>query len=167
MLGPLYHLTRREERLAALREAGRVLCDNGVLLAAGISRFASTLDGLRSGLLDDPRFVRIVSRDMADGQHRNPTDDPRYFTTAFFHHPDELRAEVTEAGFVLEALIGIEGPGWLLQDFERWWEDPQRRARLLAAIRSVETEPSLLGASAHMMAVGRRQRAGVSAEDGS
>src|SRR5262245_49467140 len=51
LLGPLYHLTDRADRLKALREAHRVLKAGGVLLAAGISRFASMFDGLRQGLL--------------------------------------------------------------------------------------------------------------------
>jgi len=32
-----------------------------------------------------------------DGQHRNPANHPSYFTTAYFHHPAELEAEVKEA----------------------------------------------------------------------
>ena len=59
----------------------------GVVLAAAISRFASTLDGLRLGLLDDPVFARLAEQDLRDGQHRNPTEEPRYFTTAYFHRP--------------------------------------------------------------------------------
>src|SRR5262245_34011137 len=41
LLGPLYHLTDRADRLQALREAYRVLVSGGQLFAAGISRFAS------------------------------------------------------------------------------------------------------------------------------
>jgi SAM-dependent methyltransferase len=47
LFGPLYHLTQRVDRLTALQEARRVLRSGGLLLAAGISRFASALDGLR------------------------------------------------------------------------------------------------------------------------
>ena len=46
LLGPLYHLTDRADRIRALTEARRVLRPGGVLAAAAISRFASTLDGL-------------------------------------------------------------------------------------------------------------------------
>ena len=35
-------------------------------------------------------------------------------------------------------------------------EDPERRARLLRALERVERAPSLLGASAHLLAAGRR-----------
>src|SRR4051812_16265694 len=44
LLGPLYHLTARQDRVTALSEAHRVLKPGGVLLAVGISRFASTMD---------------------------------------------------------------------------------------------------------------------------
>src|SRR5262245_16010508 len=84
LLGPLYHLTERADRLRALREARRVLRPGGVLVAAAISRFASALDGLRCGCLDDPVFAAIMERDLTDGQHRNPTNHPAYFTTAYF-----------------------------------------------------------------------------------
>ena len=157
LLGPLYHLTSRDDRLQALQEAYRVVRPGGVIAAAAISRFASTYDGLLRGFLEDPRFKDIVERDVREGQHRNPTGRTEWFTTAYFHLPDELRNEVTEAGFLVEALVGIEGPAWILPDLEPWLEDPLRRSTLLQAIRRVETEPSLLGATAHILVVGRRR----------
>jgi ubiquinone/menaquinone biosynthesis C-methylase UbiE len=156
LMGPLYHLTERSDRIAALREARRILRSGGLVVAAGISRFASVLDGLFRHLMDDPEFQRIVKRDLADGQHRNPMNHPAYFTTAFFHHPEDLKAEAEEAGLHHEATVAVEGPGWLLQDFEDHWRDEGRRERLLDAVRAVETEASLLGASAHMIMVARK-----------
>jgi len=151
----LYHLTERAERVAALAEARRVLRPGGVILAVGISRFASLLDGLRSGFLGDPVADAIVERDLRDGQHRNPDPVryPHWFTTAFFHHPTELAEEVEEAGFGLDALLGVEGPGWLI---DAAWADPQRRPTVLAAAAAVEREPTLIGLSAHLLAVGKR-----------
>jgi ubiquinone/menaquinone biosynthesis C-methylase UbiE len=157
LLGPLYHLTSREDRLQALQEACRVLRPRGVVAAAAISRFASTYDGLLRGFLEDPKFKDIVERDVREGQHRNPTGRPEWFTTAYFHLPGELRDEATEAGFSVEALVGIEGPGWVLPDLDSWLEDPTRRSTLLDAIKRVETEPSLLGATAHILVVGLRR----------
>jgi ubiquinone/menaquinone biosynthesis C-methylase UbiE len=153
LFGPLYHLTDREDRLQALQEAHRVLRTGGVLLAVGVSRFASTFDGLRYGFLKDPRFAGMVYQDLENGQHRNPTGKPEYFMETFFHHPDELRQEVTEAGFVATGLYGVEGPCWLAPDFDAWWGNAECRERFLHIARVLETEPSLLGVSAHLMAV--------------
>jgi ubiquinone/menaquinone biosynthesis C-methylase UbiE len=156
LLGPLYHLVKRRDRVRALSEAYRTLKPGGLLFAAVISRFASAFDGLLRNFVKDPRFFRIVQRDLKDGQHRNPENDPRYFTTAFFHHPDELRVEMKEAGFAGSQLYALEGPGWLLANFGQYWNDPKLRSRLLAIIRSVETEPTLVGQSAHILAMARK-----------
>lgn len=156
LLGPLYHLVEREDRLACLREARRVLRPGGLLWGAGISRFASLLDSLSSGFFDDPVFAPILARDLEEGQHRNPTSNPIYFTNAFFHRPGELSRDLLGAGFQVLEIVAIEGPGWLARDFDRLWSDPAQRERLLAAVRKVEREPSVLGASAHIMAIGRK-----------
>jgi ubiquinone/menaquinone biosynthesis C-methylase UbiE len=155
LLGPLYHLTSREDRLRAFREARRVLRPGGVVLAAAISRFASTIDGLFNGFLADEEFEAMVERDLSEGQHRNPGERPGWFTTAYFHRPAELREEAEEAGLVVDGLFGVEGPAWTMPDLDAWLENPARRARLFAALRRVETEPDLLGASAHLLLVAR------------
>lgn len=156
LLGPLYHLTERAHRVRALAEARRVLRPGGPTFVVGVSRFASLLDGLRESYLDDPAFAEIVARDLRDGQHRNPTANPAYWTTAYFHHPDELADEAVEAGLVVERVLAIEGPSRILPDLDAWWTDAGRRERLLSAIRSVESEPTPLGLSAHLMVVARR-----------
>ncbi|MFL5583170.1 MAG: class I SAM-dependent methyltransferase [Gemmatimonadaceae bacterium] len=159
LLGPLYHLTAAEDRRRALREAARVLRPGGVLVAAGISRWASALDGLARDLLADARFAEIAERDVREGQHRNPTENLDYFTTAYLHRPDELRAEVEGAGLVVEGLYGVEGPGWILPDFAERWSDPERRAALVDVARLLESEPAVIGCSAHLVVVGRKPSA--------
>jgi SAM-dependent methyltransferase len=157
LFGPLYHLTERAERIAALAEARRALRPGGLALVVAISRFASLLDGLRQGILGDLEAAQAIERTLRDGQHRNPGLDrhPCWFTTSFFHQPAELAAEVAESGLLLEALIGIEGPGEFVGN---GWDDPQQRPHLLRAARLVEHEASLLGVSAHLLAVARKSR---------
>ena len=151
LFGPLYHLTAAAHRRQALAEARRVLAPGGRLLAMAVCRFASLLDGLYQGWLDDPDFRPIVDQDLADGQHRNPdpVGRPEFFTTAYFHTPDGLKQEIEQAGFSSTTVYGVEGPGWPLR---QEWADPRRREQILFAARSVETQPSLIGFSDHLIA---------------
>lgn len=156
MLGPLYHLVEAADRQKALAEANRVLRPGGVLVAAAISHAASTLDGLSRELFRDAEFARIAERDLREGQHVNPTGRLEYFTTAYFHRPEQLRREVVGAGFHVEGLYGIEGPGWILADVGERCDDPARREILLRVATALESDPSVIGTSAHLLIVGRR-----------
>lgn len=153
LMGPLYHLPSAADRLGALREAFRVLASPGIAVVAAISRYASALDGLARKLSLDPRFVRIRDRDLADGQHRNDTGNADYFTTAYFHRPEDLRFELEAAGFREVEVLGVEGPGWVLPDFDARWEVAALRKDLLDVARALQSEPSILGISAHLLGV--------------
>jgi len=155
IMGPLYHLPSWADRLAALREAHRVLASPGIMVAAGISRYASALDGLSRKVLD-PAFLRIRDQDLIDGQHRNPTDTLNYFTTSYFHRPEDLRAELEEAGFLDIEVRGVEGVAWMFADFESRWADETLRQDILNVARALEAEPSIVGVSAHLLGIGRK-----------
>ena len=127
-------------------------------MAAAISRFASLIDGLSSGFFQDEQFRKIVAADLASGQHRNPSDRPAYFTTAFFHRPEDLAAELREAGFESVRVLAVEGPVWSTSYFHRAWSDAQQRSELMQFLSLVEQEPSILGASAHLLAVANHTR---------
>lgn len=156
LLGPLYHLIERSDRVQALLEARRVLRPRGVLFAASISRFASLIDGLSRGFFQDVEFRKIVEADLADGLHRNHTNRAEYFTTAYFHRPEEIAAEVAGAGFGDTRILAIEGPAWSAARFREAWNDAAQRRKLLEFLSLIEGEPSLQGASAHLMAVAFR-----------
>ena len=156
LLGPLYHLIDKTERLLALSEAYRVLQEDGVMIAAGISRFASMLDSFFEGRFENPVHRDIVQSDLETGYHCNLTDDLKYFTDAYLHRPKSLSAEVVEAGFQHQAILAVEGPAWLFESFESYWTDPELRLVVLDLIRKVEAEPSILGMSAHVLAIGMK-----------
>jgi ubiquinone/menaquinone biosynthesis C-methylase UbiE len=156
LLGPLYHLVEAQDRNHSLTEAYRVLKPGGHLFAVGISRFASMIDGLVSGYYLDPQFQEIMQHDLETGQHRNPTNNPKYFMDTFFHHPDELKAEVSSAGFEIMGLFAVEGISYLMKDFKINWKTEDKREFLLEIIGKIEREPSLIGASPHVMCVGAK-----------
>jgi ubiquinone/menaquinone biosynthesis C-methylase UbiE len=147
LLGPLYHLVAASDRQAALREGLRVLRPSGVLMAAAISRFMALLDwGVGGGLTDEvaARLAPVI----ATGEH----DPTLGFTDVHFHLPDELRDEVAAAGVEGVQVLGIEGPLWTAVD--AGGDRDELFDGALRAARMTETEPSLLGANPHLLAVG-------------
>jgi len=149
LMGPLYHLTNRDDRIEAIKEAFRVLKQNGILIATAISRFASTINGLIEGYYKDGEFRKIMLQGLHNGQHRNPTNKIEYFTDAFFHHPKELEDEISSAGFKVDALFAIEGISYMLKDFNS--SIKSELEFVLDIIRKTERDVTLLGASPHLM----------------
>ena len=97
----------------------------------------------------------MIERDVHEEQHCNPAGR-EWFTTAYCHKPDELAQEIAEADLRLDALLAVEGPGWLVPDFDDRWQDEQKSQQLLQAIANIEHEPSVLGVSNHLLAVAHR-----------
>ncbi|KND40256.1 class I SAM-dependent methyltransferase [Streptomyces stelliscabiei] len=155
-LGPLYHLPERPDRVRALTEAGRVVRPGGVVVAATINRFAGLNDTLRQGNYFIPERRERTDAVSGDGRHRWSPAEP-HFTTAYFADPADVPGEFTEAGLAHEGQYGVEGVAWLMGGVEDWLDDPERREAVLAATRRIESEPSLLGASGHVLTVGRRR----------
>jgi hypothetical protein len=133
----------------------RVLRAGGLLFAAAISRFAALLDLLiRLDRLHEPDVSEIVARAVETGVFGGPGEG-ELFTTSYFHLPRELSSEIAEAGFGVLELMQVEGPGALLPDFQVRWADPARREAILEAARLTESDPEMLAAGSHLMAVAR------------
>lgn len=154
VMGALYHLQERADRLACLAGAHRVLKPDGVLVTAHISRWASLVDSYRYGFVADDRFREILAGDLATGRHENPERHPDWFTTSYLHTPAEITDELAEAGFTDVEVLAVEGftsatgvPDALAGD---------RLEVVLDHLRATEREPALLGMSSHLMALSRR-----------
>lgn len=150
LMGPLYHLTEHDDRLDALREAHRVLRLGGTLVAVGIPHTAAIMGDLTRNLTDEG-YGRLPREEaFRSGQYRNPEGRPGYFTTAFFHRPAELEAEVRAAGFASKGVYAVEGPTTLLSKLAEVWQNEKRREGLMATLRLLERESTLLGVSPHL-----------------
>jgi len=154
LLGPLYHLTERADRLGALTEARRAVRPGGPVVAATINRWAGLHDLLRLGVYqtDAGRRARTDAT-ITTGVLTHSEQDPM-FTTAYFHRPEDAAAEFTDAGLTPTGQYGLEGAAWLTPGIDEHLDDPDRRDTVLAALRHTESVPSLLGVSGHLLTAG-------------
>jgi SAM-dependent methyltransferase len=156
--GPLYHLSAREHRLQAIAEAKRILKPGGILLAFAITRYAGLIYGLVRGYVFDPVYERMIQNEVQTGRRENPPDWLVTFPNAFFHHPDELKAELEEGGLVHERTLGILGPAWMVPDLNASWQVDAQREVILEIARLTEAEPVL---GPRLMAVARKPARGA------
>jgi len=159
LLGPLYHLVTRAERMDAIREAARILRPGGPLFAAAITRWAVRIDGIVTKRIyrEYPAVLGLIDETERTGIF--PPLHPGAFTS-YLHRPDELRAELTEAGLDVASLVCVEGPAVLLGDLNARMADPADRAVILEAARAMETVPELLGVGPHLLAAAIRPASG-------
>lgn len=155
MLGTLYHLPKRSDRLQALREARRVVKPGGPVFVAAISRWAPRLHGeiaLRLG----ERYPAI--REQVDQVERTGTLTPLFpgSFSGYCHRPLQLRAELRSAGLDVVDLVSLEGIAFALADLDERTSNPRAHAALMDAARALERVPELLGIGPHLVATGRR-----------
>jgi hypothetical protein len=111
------------------------------------------MDATLKGLLDSPRVLADLARSVDTGLSQDPATVADGSFWAYFHRPDELHEELAEAGFGEIELIAVEGYAWLLGDLDARMTNPEP---LLQAIRLTESDPSMLGCSAHVIGIASR-----------
>jgi SAM-dependent methyltransferase len=150
LLGPLYHLLTRDDRLTALREAVRVTRPGGRIVVAAISRFAGPIDFATTARMNAAVLVE-ARQFLTDGANNADLG----FTHAYFHRADELVDECRAAGLVDVEVHGVEGPAWPAADAAA--DTPRADAIFAGALdlaRVYSTEPTLIMTSAHLLAAG-------------
>lgn len=161
LMGPLYHLMNRSDRMLVLAEACRILKNGGILIAAGISKYSSatwalSVYGNGVDFIDDEVYMEMLRREMDTGEHIRPETYPRIIADAYFHTPDELASEVKDGCFEVKARHAVEGCLWITPELNAKWEDPFRRERLLEIIHASECDDSMMGISPHFIVVANK-----------
>ena len=155
LLGPLYHLDRRQDRLRALTSAHRVLRPGGPVVAAAISRWAPRLDAILRLRFDRefPGAEGLLPGIERTG-HLPPLGSDQF--TAYLHRPAQLRSELTAAGFRVSELVSVEGPAFLLGDLAERLADDEGRRIVMETARALERIPELLGIGPHLLIAARK-----------
>jgi SAM-dependent methyltransferase len=155
LLGPIYHLRRRADRVRALGEARRVVRPGGPVFVAAISRWAPRLDGVLTLRLYEsrPELRRLVGEVERTGWAPPLASDS---FSAYCHRPGQLRAELRAAGLQVVDLVSVEGLAFTLDDLDQRMGDPLAREVVLETARALERVPELLGIGPHLLATAIR-----------
>ncbi len=154
LLGPLYHLEQRADRLRALTEARRVVRPGGPVYAVAISRWAPRMDAI----LRSRGYETIPGAEAGLTAIERTGRLPTFYAGSFCgytHRPGQLRAEVTASGLRVVDLVSVEGPAFLLDDLAERLADEEGRRVVLETARNLERVPELLGVGPHFLATAR------------
>ena len=156
-LGPFYHLLTEGERRRALAEAWRVLAPGGLLVAVFLCRFAVVAFWARA---DPAVTVRDLPRELAildTGVMVMGGADPAAggWVDAYAERPEAVRPFLEAGGFEVLEVLGAEG---ICAGAEAKTEaiPAGMWPAYVDLNRRLGREPALLGASPHLLGVGRK-----------
>lgn len=154
--GPLYHLQKREDRIATILEAKRVLKKGGVILGFAINATASTVVGLMNGMIHANSFFEMCKQELTTGIHNAPKDFPFLLADAFYHKPQELKEEFLEQGLEFINLFAVEGMIWLDNEYFANMLDKKKSKTLRELQKITQNDEYLLPFSPHMMIAAKK-----------
>lgn len=108
ILGPLYHIIKKEKRRELLKKAKSVLKPGGMVFSAFMSRSAAVLYGLKH-FPEGINYPDGVNKLWQEGTDENFVEATKWFTNAYFSFPGEINPLISSAGLKPLHLVGIEG----------------------------------------------------------
>lgn len=153
MMGPLYHLVHQSDRQMALKQAFTHLRPGGVIFSAFICRYGIWGDTLKNlpKLIEYKEEVRSV---LTRG--RDPEDWPKGGFRGYFATVAEIAPLHTALGFETLKVLGVE-PGISADDESYNKLEGVRRKLFLDLFFEISDEPSIVGASRHLLYIGMKK----------
>lgn len=152
LMGPLYHLVFEEDRRAALRQAVERLRSGGLLFSTHLSRLGILGDLLRRTPTWIEREAEV--RSLLE-QGRRPDEQPRGGFRGYLARVAEIRPLHEALGLQTMALAGVE-PAISADDASYNQLQGSERERWLDLLFEVSADETTLGASRHLLYVGRK-----------
>jgi len=154
LLGPLYHLVKEEDRKLALSEVYERMKPGAIIFSAFISRYGFWSDVMHTiphyiEYREDVRAVLEGGKDL-----EIPSWGPGGFR-AYFATVPEIYSLHEELGFETLAVAGVEPAGIAADEQYKKLTDTQRELWLDLMVE-ISTEPSLAGASCHILYIGKK-----------
>lgn len=163
LMGPLYHITQKSERILAIKECFRLLNKGGFLFTAAITPYATllwatTVFGVKNKLLEEDSFMNMVERELLNGDHVKP-ENSNYngIGHSHFHTANELKLELKEGGFNSNIVYGVVGAAWLASNIDELWKNKDSREALMKSVRILDGRDDIIGLSTHILAISKKQ----------
>lgn len=152
LMGPLYHLIAEADRKVALQQAFARLRKDGLVFTAFLSRFAVLADLIkkRPGWIEVQAEVRSVLE-----RGRRPDDFPRGGFRGYLAHVSEIVPLHESIGFKTVTVAGVE-PVISADDESYNRLEGQQRQLWLDLFYEISQERSILGASRHILYIGKK-----------
>lgn len=156
-LGPFYRMVNLAERTRVAREIGRILQPGGVAFVDFLPQYMllqqilAALDAT-SASNAQKQFEQIVEQGALDSEALNR------LARAYGAHPTEITPFFTQLGFTTLTLVAGEGNTQEMRKLlTTLAKQDQRILRIVAdALIRMISDPSLLGATTHLLYIGRR-----------
>ena len=151
-MGPLYHLVLEEDRRKVVAQAFGLLKKGGILFSAFISRYGIWGDIMRRlpGHIEQQGNLTSV---LERGRNAEVPHWQGAFR-AYFASPAEVIPLHERAGFTTLVLAGVEPVGASDDAYSKLTES--QRKLWLDLLHEISSEPSTIGASCHMLYIGRK-----------
>ena len=156
MLGPLYHLQKEEERIAAVNELFRVTKKGGIIFVAFQSRMRMTVTSLQYPQYWKPNDTMESINEFLHTGCFDHADKGR-FTGAYYFNIQDIKPFMESHGFETIHLIGSSSIGALMSNEQKhFWEERGESQKLTDMLIELARDPSILGISSHLLYIGKR-----------
>lgn len=154
LMGPLYHLVVKADRKLALKEAFDRLRAGGVIFSSFISRFGIMGDLVKNvpAWIEDQAEVWSVLE-----KGKRPDDYPRGGFRGYFAQASEIAPLHEALGFETLVVAGVEPA--ISADDESYNKLQEKQRQLwLDLLYEMSVEKSIIGASRHLLYIGKKQK---------
>jgi S-adenosylmethionine-dependent methyltransferase len=153
LMGPLYHLIAEADRTVTLREAHEGLREGGIIFTSLLSRLGVVGDLLKNvpGWIEDQAEVRSLLE-----RGKRPDDFPRGGFRGYFAEVSEIPPLHEAVGFETLALVAVE-PAISADDESYNRLQGKQRQLWLDLFYEIGAERSIIGASRHLLYVGKKK----------
>ncbi len=134
--GPLYHVLKREQRVAILKKAKEHLKPGGVILGFGINRYAGYFYGISSGNILDSKYKSTVFNEIKTGIR---TTDPGWY----FHTSKELESEFKDSGIDIITTKSVTSQIWMLPNIKDLLNDKKELQNIMDMASLAEDETAI------------------------